>query len=256
MNKEKSFTLIELLVVISIIAILAAILLPVLGRAKEAAKRTVCMGHLKQIGPLFSMYADDYDGNMPYYSFRIDNVSPKFKMTWYEFLNGDDNAGGQLIDWMELADNRGSTYSVFSGCPSWEKFATWGEGDLDGIWLSSRSYGMTRSFDGKEYGKYKIKSDGTLQHSPPLKLGAVHVPDSTVLAGDSVSTVLHQYSRLAGGGGIIRARTYSEWFGVNTPYQADPLRHGRRNANYMFLDMHAETLEPEPICERMIEHNW
>jgi len=64
MNK-KGFTLIELLVVIAIIAILASILLPVLSRAREQARRAVCMNNLKQFGVVFMMYAQDYDGWLP-----------------------------------------------------------------------------------------------------------------------------------------------------------------------------------------------
>jgi prepilin-type N-terminal cleavage/methylation domain-containing protein/prepilin-type processing-associated H-X9-DG protein len=78
--KRSGFTLIELLVVIAIIAILAAILFPVFGRAREQARKATCQSNMKQLGLAFAMYLQDWDE-----TFRHRNLTnPRGLMSDYD----------------------------------------------------------------------------------------------------------------------------------------------------------------------------
>lgn len=107
-NRRKiyGFTLIELLVVISIIAMLLATLLPSLQKARESAKLTVCMSNLKSLGQMLYLYANDYKGSVPVYTYR--GYSPEALTGWTHNLiwYGTDRWQGLGRFYPYITDNK------------------------------------------------------------------------------------------------------------------------------------------------------
>jgi prepilin-type N-terminal cleavage/methylation domain-containing protein len=106
MNLKKfpgAFTLIELLVVIAILGILAALLLPALGHAKERAQRITCVNNQKQLGLAWEMYAGDFNGRMALNDVEITDVPRSTTNSWV--------AGNAKVDADEATITGGTLFS-------------------------------------------------------------------------------------------------------------------------------------------------
>ena len=63
--RRRGFTVVELLIVIAIVGVLAALLMPAVGRARESARRTACLSNLRQVHQSFLLFAEENDGRVP-----------------------------------------------------------------------------------------------------------------------------------------------------------------------------------------------
>ncbi len=98
---RRGFTLVELLVVIGIIALLVAILMPALSRARRAAQTAACLSNLRQVGAAVFMYANDTKGRLPYGVTGVASTDPfstfRDKVFWMSLIQGRYlNAGAVL----------------------------------------------------------------------------------------------------------------------------------------------------------------
>jgi|YelNatPaOPRAMG01_1025707.scaffolds.fasta_scaffold11585_2 prepilin-type N-terminal cleavage/methylation domain-containing protein len=87
---QRGFTLIELLVVIAIIALLAALLLPALARAKAKARTAECLSQLKQVGVALRMWANDHDAQFPW-TVEMDDGGSKGSPEWVDHFRACSN---------------------------------------------------------------------------------------------------------------------------------------------------------------------
>lgn len=108
-----AFTLIELLVTISVIGVLAALLLPALGRAKESGRATACLSNLHQVGIALQLYVQDNNNRLPFMrdrSLNATNELPSPDMVLSNHL-GNAHVLRCPSDKQQVFENTGSSYS-------------------------------------------------------------------------------------------------------------------------------------------------
>ncbi len=158
--EKKGFTLIELLVVIAIIAILGALLLPALSRARERARMSTCVNNLKQIGVALYMYLADYDDFFPLHYPPVDQWKSALCNNGY--LPKDAYSRG--------ADRPARPPSVFI-CPT---DYGWDRSHDDG-WL----------YQGGYRGSYGPNARSVICYYTHQKLQKLKYPSVTVMVGDT-----------------------------------------------------------------------
>ena len=256
----RGFTLIELLVVIAIIAILAAMLLPALSRAKSAADTAGCKSNLRQLMLGLAMYADDYKGYPPVVNLAPNRTEQGLVAGLQPYLKSPRPGENYFVDPQGNWIYQGAKNSVWA-CPAYNRlrgmfFDHWGS--PEGTSYGYNENGSLSWVDtGWGLGGFWV-NDGDPSTWVPTRQSQVLYPSDMIAMGDAtlspnVGGVPHPISGYENLGIAVADKNYWDAVFLGLP-AGDPAARGmmQRHSwrwNIGFCDGHVETLRPSDLFD-------